>query len=409
MIGLPPTLKAGLSRRHFAGGLCSCAFGLTLAGCTTTSSGTPGPVLPPMTTDTDAAGVMRPGYRPPPGSDEASLWQVMDKAEQEVRRSNLLIRDRALNDYIRVLVNRLAGPYSQDLRIYIVRNPNFNASMAPNGMMQVWTGMLLRVRNEAQLAAVIGHELGHYVRRHSIEHWRDLRTKADIGVFLTLGLGFAGAMMNMALMASVMSYSRDNEREADAFGLEKLAQNGYAPVEAARVWEQLIAEEAAATDKRDRGFFFATHPSSDERAETLRQMATARAGTETSAERFHRSIADIRPTLFGDQIKLRDYGRSESVINTLIADGYALGETKFYKGEIYRLRDGEGDSDKALDSYRQAIAAGGAPPEVHRSIGLVLWRRNERKDAVEAYREYLRQVPNASDRRIIESYIQFAG
>ena len=55
----------------------------------------------------------------------------------------------------------------------LVRTPYFNASMAPNGMMQVWSGLLLRVDNEAQLAAVLGHEIGHYLARHSVERLRD--------------------------------------------------------------------------------------------------------------------------------------------------------------------------------------------------------------------------------------------
>ncbi len=113
--------------------------------------------------------------------------------------------------------------------------------------------------------------------------------------------------------------------------------------------------------------------------------------------------------LFADHIKLRDHGRSEAVLDMLIAEGVAPGETQFYKGEMHRLRDQDGDGAIAMQSYRQAIAAGGSPPEVYRSMGLLLWRSGERQDAVAAYREYLRRVPNASDRRIIKSYIQLSG
>ncbi len=248
-----------MSRRHFAGGLCSCGLGLALSGCATTAT--------PPASDTVSAPTpaldLRPSYRPQPGTDEAGLWLQADKAEQEVRRSNLLIRDRGLNDYVRDLACRIGGEYCQDIRVYIVRNPYFNAMMAPNGMMQIWSGLLFRTRNEAQLAAVIGHELGHYARRHMVERMRDARTKSDLGVFFALGLGLPGMMINMAMISSIFSFSRDQEREADAFGLERMARAGYAPLEAAHVWEQLIAEEAAATDKQDRGYFFATHPDFD--------------------------------------------------------------------------------------------------------------------------------------------------
>ena len=56
--------------------------------------------------------------------------------------------------------------------------PQFNAMMAPNGMMLVWSGLLLRVENEAQLAAILGHELGHYLERHSVEQLRAAKDRA---------------------------------------------------------------------------------------------------------------------------------------------------------------------------------------------------------------------------------------
>ena len=64
------------------------------------------------------------------------------------------------------------------IRVYAMRQPDFNASMAPNGMMIVHTGLLAHMRNEAQLAAVLGHESGHYLRRHSVQNWRSLKSKS---------------------------------------------------------------------------------------------------------------------------------------------------------------------------------------------------------------------------------------
>ena len=69
--------------------------------------------------------------------------------------------------------------------------------MAPNGVMMVWTGSLLRMRNEAQLALVLGHEFGHYRERHTLQQWRKLkRTRAFLGTFGVLasgaGVGMAG-------------------------------------------------------------------------------------------------------------------------------------------------------------------------------------------------------------------------
>ena len=74
------------------------------------------------------------------------------------------VRDPVLNAYVRkVLCRTIGDAHCAPIRLYIIRTSQFNASMAPNGMMQVWTGLLLRMDNEAQLATVLGHEMGHAI------------------------------------------------------------------------------------------------------------------------------------------------------------------------------------------------------------------------------------------------------
>src|SRR5205085_5684426 len=96
--------------------------------------------------------------RPAADSDEGGLWAMMDREELRIRRSPLTLRDAGLQAYLRGLVERLVPAHAPDIRAYPVRMPLFNAMMAPNGMMIVWSGLLLRVENEAQLAAIVGHE-----------------------------------------------------------------------------------------------------------------------------------------------------------------------------------------------------------------------------------------------------------
>ena len=116
--------------------------------------------------------------RPDLASDEGGLWALMDRDETRLRRSPLLMADASLRDYLQGVVCRLGGEHCADVRVYPMRTPWFNASMAPNGMVQVWSGLLLRVDNEAQLAAVLAHELAHYLQRHSVERLRDARGRS---------------------------------------------------------------------------------------------------------------------------------------------------------------------------------------------------------------------------------------
>ena len=105
---------------------------LALAGCAATQGTSPSQL--------DLA----PGQRPSPGSDEAGLWMQVERAEEALHTSGRVVTDPALTSYVRDVVCRVAGPLCQDIRVYVLQSPGFNASMAPNGAMQVWTGLLLR-------------------------------------------------------------------------------------------------------------------------------------------------------------------------------------------------------------------------------------------------------------------------
>jgi predicted Zn-dependent protease len=345
-----------------------------------------------------------PGYRPPAESDEKGLWSMMDRAERNLKVSRFIVRDPGLNTYVRDIVCRLDKDHCSDLRPYIVRTPRFNASMAPNGMMQVWTGLLLRCNDEAQLAAIIGHEMGHYLRRHTVERWRDARDKADLGAVLGLGLavagvGYAGSLTNLALMASMFAFSREQEREADEIGLELMLRAGYTPIAAPEVWEQLIAEAKAGTAERSSNILFASHPEPEERLVKLRERAESGDGKtgERGRERYLAALSGVRKQIVRDELALRQYGRSKVVFERLLAQSPNDGLLWYAKGEIYRLRGGESDAERAMDAYGTAIETRGAPPETFRSIVLVELKRGERDKARVAFETYLELKPDAPD------------
>jgi beta-barrel assembly-enhancing protease len=379
-----------VGRRHFVGGCSACAA-LALAGCATDGV-KPAPITP--------------GYKPSAATDEGGLWQRMDKAEAEVKRSRFLVRDAELNAYVRDTACRLAGDHCSDVRVYVMRTPAFNASMAPNGMMNVWTGLLLRTQNEAQLAAVLGHEIGHYINRHSLQAWRNARDTTDVAAFLGV-LGPAGLMIQIAAIAGIFAYSRDQEREADDVGFNLMKSAGYKPMQASLVWEQLIAEMAASERPRERDVFFATHPAPEERAETLKSKAAGLETVgETFEERYRTRLKKFRTTLFEDEVRLRQYGQSLKLFEMLGRDGQPDPELAYFTGEVYRQRNADGDAAKARDQYERALATADAPPETYRGLGLVHMRAGDQVRADEAFRQYLKLKPDADDRAIIRSYVQ---
>jgi len=352
--------------------------------------------------------------RPDAGSDEGSLWAFMDREEHRLKQSAFVIRDKALHDYVTGIVCKLAGEHCPDIRVYIVQTPLFNASMAPNGMMQVWSGLLLRMTSEAQLAAVLGHEIGHYLARHSIERLRDAKSKSAAGQFLGILLaraGGLGAISQLALLAGMLAYSRDQEREADRIGVELMARAGYAPVEASRVWEQLLEELKAGARERDEywdeSVLFKTHPPAAERQKVLADLAAAKgAQGRTGADEYRTALAQHRSDFLVDELKRRNFGETRVLLERMQKAFPDDGELQYCLGEAYRLRAQDKDLAEAIAAYRRAELLKGTPAEMYRSMGLVQRKLGDDAQAQNAFAKYLELKPTAPDSALIRAYLK---
>jgi len=362
----------------------------------------------------DMVPLVGPGYKPT-DKDEQGIWQLMDRAEEEISGSNLLINDPKLTGYLKDLIGKVGGPAAKDFRIYLAHIPDFNAMMFPTGFAVVFSGLLLRMRNEAQLAGVIAHESGHFLRRHMIRSWRDERRKTDIFAIAAMAAGVGGAaggvylgdyvqLAQLGTILSLFSYSRAMEAEADAMGVRLLAENGYQPLEMATVWEQLIGEETASAryrrKRRRRGSLFDTHPSPDSRLADLRisaaEVTEAGKAYDNGRERYLAEIASIRPMMLDDQVKLNDPGASQYLIETLARDGWN-GLLRYYEGEVWRLRNRHGDDARAALSYAAAVAYPDAPADAWRWHGISLMKAGRSAEAKSAFGRYLTMKPDASD------------
>lgn len=354
------------------------------------------------------AGAQTAAYGPQT-PEERGLWMEMEEAERTLKTSDFVIRDPALNAYVNAVLCRTVG---QDrcgaARIYLVRTPYFNASMAPNGMMQVWTGLLLRARNEAQLAAVLGHEFAHFEQRHSLKGFRDARAKTDAMAWLSF-LPYVGLAAQVGMIGGIFANSREMEREADTIGLGWMAKAGYAPGEFAAVWSQLRDEQDATAAERRRksrkdrnGGFFATHPNSAERVAYLSADAAklATPASDARAAEYRAALSPWWAQLIDDQIKLNDFGATDFLL-TRLAEGGWTPELLYARGELFRSRNAAGDMAKAADAYRSAIAAGSTLPETRRGLGLALLRSGDDLNGRAALADYLKLKPDAGDRAMI--------
>ncbi len=405
----------GLSRRALLGGAGAALCGAPLAAR----------VSPATMTS-----LVEPGYQPAE-RDEVGLWRSLERLEEDLAASNILFEAPALHAYSLGIMRNLLGAQMRDFRLYLVHDPAMNAAVLPNGLVFVNSGLLVRMRSEAQYAAVLGHESGHYLRKHTLARIRDRKAKSAVMAFVTAGasvsagavyLGggpYAGASsrsivdmansINAGLALSLFSFSRENEMEADAFGVKLMERAGYPPAAASDIWAQVIEEQrssAASLGKRYRDRTLAatsTHPATESRmvdlAASAREIAAPGRVYDDRRTAWTAAIAPFRGALLAEQIALNDAGASLYVIEGLAQDGWD-GTLHYWRGEALRLRDLPGDAAQAGASYAAAVACADAPAEAWRAHGYHLLKTGDVAGRV-ALRRYLALKPDAADAAMV--------
>jgi predicted Zn-dependent protease len=376
-------------RRWLQWGCAHCAALAPLAGAQAQGDWVPPPRQP----------------RPDIATDEGGLWALMDREEAKLRRGSFVVRDPAWRDYLADLACRLGGDHCPDMRVYTVRTSLFNASMAPNGMMQVWTGLLLRMENEAQLAAVIGHEIGHYLQRHSLERLRDARAKSAFATLMA-PFGLVGLVGQMGALASLLAFSREHENEADRIGLALMKKAALDAREAAKVWANVRAELAAGPggDPAQRSVMMATHPGIAERQSELERLSDGEGG-DTGEARY---LARLEPLLWGlaeDELKRAQYDESIVLFTRLCEKRAQRGDLRWFRGEAKRLRAQGSDVAEAVADFEAALALDKPPPQAHRSLAFVHREQGRKPEAAAAFKKYLEAAPTASDAGLVQSYL----
>lgn len=359
-----------------------------------------------------AVSPLKPGEKPTPGSTEAELWYGMDQAEKQIRDSPLRVTDPELNRYVQDVLCKVTADYCKDLRLYIIDVPVFNASMAPNGVVLVFSGALLRMQDEAELALVLGHEFAHYRQRHSLQSWDKAKdTTAFLATFGVLtwvgGAGLAGGIAQLAGLANMMQFSRDNEREADTIGFDIATRLGYDPQAGVRVWTRMQNEEKANV-RAKHSPVFASHPKTAERLEDMTAAAAAYRGEfKTNQQQFDAATEPYLQKWLEAELSRRMYDTSIQVIRDLRAGARPEleGIYDFYQGEALRRRNKGDDRTQAEALYVRAVGNANAPAEAWREYGFALERNGQPADALRNLRIYLTKKPDADDRLFIEQDI----
>lgn len=386
-------------------------------------------VVPSANAKADAVAALPPyaGAYQPQTVDERGLWMEIDEMERDLRDSTVVINDPKLDRYLREVVCRTVGDARcASVRIYVIRDAEFNASMAPNGMLRINSGLLLRARNEAELAAVLGHEFSHFELRHSLADFKRRRAAGDIvawvGVAAAGAYAYGGARgygtvrsvrsIQAGVIGGVYAHDRDQERQADLLSMAYLKVSPYDPRCFADIWSREMDEADATARGRkqrstryDRVGFFATHPAPLERATYLRDVATqmGKIGEDDRA-RFDAAMASWRPQFLTDQIKLNDFEGTDYLLAQLAGPVWSS-DLLYARAELYRTRGNPRDLVSAIGFYREALAKDATNVDAYRGMGLAQLRSRD-PAGQQTLKTYLAMKPDAADKAIIATLLQ---
>jgi predicted Zn-dependent protease len=188
------------------------------------------------------------------------------------------------NPQARALVQRLGeklvaqsfaakSPYK--FSFHVLADPRtINAFALPGGPVFITEGLVRLLKTEAELAGVIGHEIGHVIARHSSEHLAQQQLTQGLLGALVVGSGdYTTAQIGQMVGSMItMSYGRDDELEADALGIRIMAEGGYDPRAMIRVME-VLAKASGASKQPE---FFSTHPAPENRAGKIKEEIAKR-------------------------------------------------------------------------------------------------------------------------------------
>ncbi|HEX2253938.1 MAG TPA: M48 family metalloprotease [Thermoanaerobaculia bacterium] len=233
--------------------------------------------------------------------------QIGRQSDQEIVQQMGLYPDEGLQRYVDTVGQRLAAESERpDLpwTFRVIDDPTVNAFALPGGFIYVTRGLLTHLDNEAELASVLGHEIGHVTARHGVERLSKAQL-ANIG----LGLGMIlapelrnyGDLANTGLSLLFLKYGRDDERQADDLGVRYMVRENYDPYEMPGVFETLERVSQAQGQGRI-PTWLSTHPAPDARAERIRARVDEVAAEVAGAQRTARAeyLGQVDGTVFGE-------------------------------------------------------------------------------------------------------------
>ena len=228
--------------------------------------------------------------------------QLGQRVAQQIEQKEGVTRDAGIASYVQQIGNRLAQHARSDrgdvrFQFKVLDKPGtVNAVAVPGGFIYIYSGLIAAADNEAELAGVIAHEIGHVVGRHSANQ---MATQLGMQKVAQIALGKQEGQLvqiaaQFAAKGAMAKFSRDDEREADAYAVKYMRRAGYDPSGLKTFFEELLAMEKRSPSVVEA--ILSTHPTTRERIRNIDAQVrrTGGAGGEVGREHFLRRTASLR-------------------------------------------------------------------------------------------------------------------
>jgi hypothetical protein len=342
-----------------------------------------------------------PAATAPVVADERELWEASAELRDRMEQQGLLVDDPALVGYLDGVLARVTPEALPDHAprpaAFVLKAADRNAFVAADGGVVIASGLLGALDNEAQLAAVLAHEIGHFVDRSAIVRTRFERESRST--------------------VERMELSRRQEFEADAFALAALRRAGYDPRELAPLFE--IMESASVPSGP---YAFRSHPFARQRLRKLgeeisgptdrfeprRTIAVSAAPVEgeVHTERFREATADFLVVAAEIELEAGHVAHARHMLDRHAQRRPDSGRGHFLRGELLRLSLPDGRYAPAVrQAWELAHRASPDDPDVVRALGLLYFDSGEEARSRPLLEHYLELEPDAIDRRMIERHL----
>ncbi len=350
-------------------------------------------------------------------SGEKHVWADGRDEEEALIESGFVINAPEVEAYLRGVIARLVeaeGLNPESFAVKVIRDTSLNAFALPHGIVFIHSGLLARMTNEAQLAAILGHEITHVTHHHGYRGVKDHRTKGTMLAIVNVGSGAAGnygslvqILGDLGATAAVSGYSRTLEREADKVGWQRMLDAGYNLDAAPDVFRILMAD--IEQNERTESFFFGTHPKLLEREENFLRMNRRNklaVGEELGEDRFSEGILPILGINGELEMKAGHWTAARDQLWRYRVGNPSDAKARWLIAETERRAGADGDIDEARDLLIESIALDPEFAPAHRTLGLIYYKEENWESAALHLGLFLDLDTAAHDRAYLQAYLE---